>query len=435
MIDLRIETLASQDRFLASQAKFRGFSGPVGSGKTRGLCYLALMCVDANPGCVGLIGAPTYPMLEDVTLPAMKGFLDECGIQYRYNKQSHSMLIRRNGSQILFRSLDHPERLRGSNLAWVGVDELTYCKQESWLRLEARVRDPKARKSMMFAVWTPKGFDWVYRRFISPDRLPSHEAILAQPRENSFMLAGTPDYYKNLESSYDDLFFRQEVMGEYLNVHSGRTYHAFTEDNVKADLTYTPHSRLLWSLDFNVNPMTSIIAQHVNGEIRILEEIVIRNSNTIEMCEQFRARCAKYQKEFERCYPKNFLEVGVFGDASGKARSTAARSDYDLITEYFRSDPGIRIKLEVPRSNPAVRDRVNSVNAQLKNAAGRHGTFIDPSCRELITDLYEVAWKTGSANFQIDKSDGKRTHLSDALGYLIWEIARINGFVRENQYN
>ena len=49
----------------------------------------------------------------------------------------------------------------------VRLDELTYAPEAAWLRLEGRLRDPKATRLCGFAVWTPKGYDWVYQRFIS----------------------------------------------------------------------------------------------------------------------------------------------------------------------------------------------------------------------------------------------------------------------------
>ena len=51
----------------------------------------------------------------------------------------------------------------------MGIDELTYCNKERSQRLEARVRDPSARKHLMFAAWTPKGYDWVYKAIHAPE--------------------------------------------------------------------------------------------------------------------------------------------------------------------------------------------------------------------------------------------------------------------------
>ena len=67
---VHLQGLPSQRRFLHCRAGKKGFSGPVGSGKTVALCYQGLLSAERNPNCVGLIGAPTYPMLRDVTIPA-----------------------------------------------------------------------------------------------------------------------------------------------------------------------------------------------------------------------------------------------------------------------------------------------------------------------------------------------------------------------------
>ncbi len=104
----------------------------------------------------------------------------------------------RRESRILFRAVEEFERLRGSNLAWFGLDELTYTSEEAWLRLEGRLRDPKASRLCGFAVWTPKGYDWVYERFVA-NKVEGYETISAPPFENRFLLQQIPDYYEPAE--------------------------------------------------------------------------------------------------------------------------------------------------------------------------------------------------------------------------------------------
>ena len=116
------------------------------------------------------------------------------------------------GSRILLRAVDEFERLRGTNLAWFGLDELTYAQEGAWLRLEGRLRDPKAKRRCGFAVWTPKGFDWVYRKFIEKP-VPGYEVIQAQPFENRFLLEQVPDFYDRLKDSYDENFFTRKYWG------------------------------------------------------------------------------------------------------------------------------------------------------------------------------------------------------------------------------
>ena len=128
---------------------------------------------------MGLLGAPTYPMLRDATQATLFEVLDSNGIPYEHNKAENTLVMKDTGSRILFRPVDEFERLRGTNLAWFGVDELTYTQEDAWLRLEGRLRDPKATRLCGFAVWTPKGYDWVYRKFIA-DPVKGYEAMLAQ---------------------------------------------------------------------------------------------------------------------------------------------------------------------------------------------------------------------------------------------------------------
>ena len=55
---------------------------------------------------------------------------------------------------VVVMAVEEFERLRGTNLAWFGLDELTYTQEDSWLRLEGRLRDPMAtRLGDPMAVW------------------------------------------------------------------------------------------------------------------------------------------------------------------------------------------------------------------------------------------------------------------------------------------
>jgi hypothetical protein len=409
--------LPSQRKFHDSEARFKGFSGPIGSGKSAALCHEAIRMTYINPGRTGLIGAPTYPMLRDATLSALMETLEENGIPFELNKSDYVLVMKDSGSRILLRSLDDFERLRGTNLAWFGIDELTYTQEGAWLRLEGRLRDPKATRHCGFAVWTPKGFDWVYRKFIDK-QIPGYEAILAQPFENRFLLDAVPDFYERLKASYDENFFRQEVLGDYLNAKGGLVYHAFDRKaNVEA-VEIDGSRPVIWALDFNVDPMCSVVAQMDRwGSVSVLDEIVLRRATTEQAC-----------AEFEKRFGLPRAGVVVYGDASGAAMQTSGSSDYETIRGYFASRLA-RVTYRVPASNPAVRDRVAVVNARLRNARGEVALYVDPKCRELIQDFEQVSYREDST--QIDKEkDRRRTHLSDALGYLIWQEKR-NGSIGE----
>jgi hypothetical protein len=419
--DIVYQALPSQKAFHESGARFKGFSGPIGSGKSQALCQEAVRLSYLNAGRLGLLGAPTYPMLRDATQATLFGILDGCGIPYEHNKAESTLTMKDTGSKILFRAVDEFERLRGTNLAWFGLDELTYTQEAAWLRLEGRLRDPKATRLCGFAVWTPKGYDWVYRKFIA-DRVEGYDAVIARPFENRHLLERIPDFYERLRSSYDEKFYQQEALGSYLNLTGGIVYSSFTRDEHVQDVEVDVTKPLRWALDFNVDPMSSVIAQiGANKKVTVLDEIVLRNGTTREACEEFLKR-----------HPKHEAGVIVYGDASGYQQQTTGDTDYQMIREYFRAYADMPVQYKVPRSNPSVRERINLVNSRLKSARGDVGLVVDCRCKELIKDFEQVAYKAETN--QVDKDrDRLRTHLSDALGYLLWQECRPQPKMGERQ--
>ena len=195
---IKYSPLPSQKRFHNLKTRFKGFSGPIGSGKSQALCHEAIRLSYLNPGRLGLLGRTHLPDVTGFDAGgATSRFWRPTGCRYEHNKAENSLVMKDTRSKVLFRPLDEFERLRGTNLAWFGLDELTYTQEESWLRLEGRLRDPDANQLCGFAVWTPKGYDWVYHRFISPKK-PGYGVIRAPAFENQFLLSKTPDYYDQL---------------------------------------------------------------------------------------------------------------------------------------------------------------------------------------------------------------------------------------------
>lgn len=398
--------LPSQRRFHELTARIKGFSGPIGSGKSQALCHEALKLAYLNPGRTGLIGAPTYPMLRDATQAALFEVMRQSGIPFEFNKAENQAVLTDTESKILFRSLDEFERLRGTNLAWFGVDELTYTTEEAWVRLEGRLRDPKAQRLCGFAVWTPKGFDWVWERFIH-NPVEGYACVQAQPFENRYLLEKVPDFYERLKHSYDEAFYAQEVLGEYLNPAQGLVYHAFDRRVHVKEVAADPERELLWALDFNVDPMSSVVVQEKDGCYLVIDEIVLRRASTREACEEFARRYGGWK-----------AGLVIYGDACASHLQTSGTTDREIIERFF-AERGERPSYRIPKKNPPVRERAALVNAKLKSAAGEIGLLVHPRCKELILDFERVQWAEDSS--EIDKAkDPRRTHLSDALGYLLW---------------
>ncbi len=386
----------------------------MGSGKSAALCHEAIKLSYINAGRTGLIGAPTYPMLRDATLASLVEILEVNRIPFEMNRGDNYLLMKETKSRILFRAVEEFERLRGSNLAWFGLDELTYTSEEAWLRLEGRLRDPKAARLCGFAVWTPKGYDWVYERFIA-NPVEGYEVVIAKAFENRFLLERVPDYYERLKNSYDARFYQQEVLGQYLEMSAGRVYHAFDRKENVAACEVDPGLPLLWALDFNVDPMASVVAQKRGEEIRVVDEIVLSRASTREAC-----------AEFARRFGNHAAGIAIYCDATGARMQTSGTSDVKMLREFFGGSAEYRLAA----SNPAVKDRVALMNSKLCAASGERWLKVDARCKELIKDFEQVVYKENSLLIDKDR-DSKRTHLSDALGYLVWQECGGAGTVGE----
>ncbi len=409
--EINYTTLPSQLLFHQSKARFKGFSGPIGSGKSQALCHEAIKLSYLNQGRLGLLGAPTYPMLREATQTTLFEILDRDGIPYEYNKAENALRMKDTDSRIIFRPVDDFERLRGTNLAWFGLDELTYSPEQAWLRLEGRLRDPLATRLCGIAAWTPKGYDWVYQRFIA-GHTAGYDTIIAKAFENTFILDKVPDFYERLRRSYDENLYQQEALGQYVSLQAGLVYTAFSRSDHTRSLQVSPNRPLLWALDFNVDPMSSVIVQMEGANVFVLDEISLRHATTEEACAEFAKR-----------FPNHRGGVVVYGDASGNSQQTTGASDYQIVRNYFRASYAGRIEYRIPKANPSVRDRITLANSKLRTAAGEIRLWVDPKCKELIKDFEQVAYKPDSNAIDKEK-DRRRTHVSDALGYLLWQECR-----------
>ena len=126
-----------------------------------------------------------------------------------------------------------------------------------------------------------------------------YETVAAKPFENRHVLDRIPDFYERLKSSYDEKFFRQEVMGEYLDLAAGRVYYSFDRSKHIQGREPDPNHPLLWALDFNVSPMSSVVAQVIHGYVWVHDEIVLARASTQDACEEFTQRFARHPAGFD----------------------------------------------------------------------------------------------------------------------------------------
>jgi hypothetical protein len=209
-------------------------------------------------------------------------------------------------------------------------------------------------------------------------------------------------------------------LGQYLSLQGGLVYRAFDRRDQVKNLRVNPNCPLLWALDFNVDPMSSVVVQIEGRTVLVLDELVLRHASTHEACE-----------DFEKRFPNHKSGIVVYGDASGNSQHSTGASDYQIVRDYFRVSYGAPVTYKVPKANPSVRDRIMLMNAKLRSASGDIRLLVDAKCKELIKDFEQVSYIANSNAIDKDK-DRRRTHLSDALGYLLWQECRPQAAIGEH---
>lgn len=335
--------------------------------------------------------------------------------QWRVDDQ---ILKLKNGSIIGFKSADSGrKKYQGSEKDWFHMDE-----EHPWDIYEEAVIRVGARPLRFFCTATilpPEGaqvtISWVFPKVIQPFLQGQlvHAAVFGASIYDNPGIAR--EEISRLEAIYPEgsISRRIRLEGEWLpGIGGSRAYTAFQRGlHVREQPPVSPYRPLLWTWDFNVDPMASLVGQLDGGIYRIYKELTIEDASIPEMCELFTTS-----------FPEHNAEIFLYGDATSNRRTgQTGKSDYWVILQEMRRFR-LPIKLRVPEENPKVADRINAVNRICRDEAGLIRLQIDPSCKDLITDMEGVLRdEKGGIKKVRNRKDPyfRRTHWSDALGYLL----------------
>ena len=394
-----------QMEFWQDPHRFRTFVGGVGSGKTRaGVVEVMRM----PGGSRGTVVAPTYRMLQDATIHTFLEVTEDCGILKEYKKSDMTAVLE-NGTELLFRSCDEPDKLRGPNLGWFWLDEAAMMPALVWDLMIGRLRLGPGRG---WATTTPRGKNWLWKLFVR-DRKDDYSLIQCSSKTNTFL----PDYFiQALESQYTGLWKTQELEGGFVEFVDAAAYEEFSvAKNVQANCIerfYDPRLPIRLGCDFNHHLMAWPVIQVIEDQPVVLCEI-----------SQFkRASVPKMVRKFRSMFPNHPGGLRVFGDASGGHGSAVGATIYEIMAtafEGYQSDP----EFYIPKKNPPVPDRIHSVNQMFNGTNAWKPVIVDESCEYFIEDCQRVQWaENGRGLLKIeDPADDRSllTHALDGFGYWV----------------
>lgn len=309
--------------------------------------------------------------------------------------------------------LENYDDLRGSGLFFIIIDEWADCKYEAWEEVirpmlsTCRYTMPngEVRKGgHALRIGTPKGFNHCYDTYQS-GRLggqPDHRSWLYTSLDGGNV---PPEEIEAAQRTMDPRSFRQEYQASFEN-YKGVVYYTFNREESRTLERIKAGEALHIGMDFNVQKMAAVVFVIREGVPLALDEFK-ELRDTPAMIEAIKAR-----------FPAGKHSIAIYPDASGQNTSSKSASESDL---SLLRKAGFAIVVD--HANPAVKDRVNALNAMLLNAYGD---------RRLKVNTDQCPGFTQCLERQIydDKGDpdkkGGFDHMNDAAGYFIVQRYAIN---------
>lgn len=368
---------------LLEPARYKGASGGRSSGKSHFFAERAVEEMVCDPDLRFVCIREVQRSLKFSAKALVESKIRTLGVEHLFDILTTE--IRRKGGRgiMIFEGMqDHTadsiKSLEGFRLAW--VEEAQSISKRSLDLLLPTIRVPKSE------IW----FSW------NPDQ-PNDpvDAFFADGPEGSVHVHTTyaenpfcPDVMKTeagrLQRADPNAFEHIWGGGHFLGG-KGRVYSSFLnkpwpEGNVDESIEDTG-AELLVGMDFNVNPMSAVIAVRARDECLVIDALEIETSNTEEMAD-----------ELKRRYPKR--TIIVCPDAAGKRHETSAPVGQTDFTILERAG----FELRAPNANPLVVDRENNANAMyLDRATQRRRARIHPCAKPLLTALANLTYKEGTS--------------------------------------
>jgi hypothetical protein len=337
--------------------------------------------------------SPTYRQSKMIAWKKLRNKLVDLKWVKKINETELSILLK-NGSTISLKGADGgAQNLRGVGLDYLVMDEFSLIDEEAW----SEVLRPALSDRMGSALFitTPAGMNWAKDLFDLAEQFPDEWASF-----QFTSIQGGNILESEIEAArrtLDTKTFKQEYEATF-ETFSGRVFYAFDRKyNLRSYTDDLPRDIHI-GMDFNLDPMSAVVAIKLGNTLQVIDEIKIFGSNTDELVDEIKTR---FPEKRIICYP----------DPAGAARKTSAngRTDHTILRTA-----GFQV-LAPGRHNP-VRDGVNAVNAKLRSSTGETTLFFDPKCKYAIECLEKQTYKTGTS---IPDKDSGFDHMNDALRYMV----------------
>lgn len=402
--------------------------GGVGSGKTFLLGCALYVYATATPYSLALLTAPTFDQLNNATLPGVVDALEKIGaiegVDYTFGEppaswgvrsyqklRRHKSMTWRNGTTVILDGSDNFQKHKGLELDVVLADEVQLLKAgalELYIgRLRGKATKALGRQAKMLGVGNqpedPYQVErWEGREGVKVFEAPTHE------NERNLPL----HYIRALESAYDDITFRREVLGERIALGGMLAAYNFRHEvqphGNLLDIQLDPMKDAYLTCDFNASmtrPMSWFLVQKMLVGDVVVQEFVNRATST-----ETQAKIVHDYLEAQGFRAK----LHVRGDATGgdAARNSATtRSDYQVMRMELKSDRWQYMGEQVRRTR-RVKDRIRALTSHIESRDGARRLFVSRHCKKLIEAIKRCRWAENGVELESDNFEDAIAALS-----------------------
>ena len=366
-------------------------------GKSYLSCIELLRGAIERPGETYFYAAPTYRMAKDIAWKVLKKLVPKSWIKSKNETDLKLELV--NGSTIELKGTENAMALRGRSLAGVVLDEAAFMDSEVWFEVirpaladkqgwALFISTPSGTASWFYDLWCyceQGDADWKRWQFttIEGDNVPAAEIEAAR-------------------AQLDPRTFRQEFEASFENL-TGLVANSFSDANISELARDIPILPLHIGVDFNIDPMSGVVAVKHDDLLYVFDEIVLTGgATTWDFCEEITRRYGLERR------------IVTCPDPTGGARKTAGvgATDHAILRKSG-------FTVSTPRSPWKIRDKITCVNTALLDAAGTCRLLIHPKCKHLIKSLRTLTYteNTGLPNKNLGVD-----HSFDALGYMCLQV-------------
>lgn len=378
------------------------YGGAAGGGKSSTLLMAALQYMHVK-GYSALILRRTFAdlALPNAIMDRAKQWLIPQGVKWNDRDKVFTFP---SGAKLQFGYLDHANsvyRYQGSELQFLGFDELTQFDEREYLYLHSRIRKPEGMDVPLRIRNSSnpggRGHRWVYSRFVNHETREDRVFIPAKMQDNPYL--NQEEYHKSL-ANLDPITRQQLQDGLWVERGEGRMYlYEPMRNSFNENTQTTPPERFILGVDLgasqnNASTAFSVLGfwSHNDKRTIVLESYKAAGMTPSTIAEEIQRLRERY----------TFTKIVVDAGALGKG-----------YVEEFRQRWAIPAVAATKVNRLAY---VKLMNGDL--AAGLVQIKAD-TCGALIEELETVQWNDAGT----DAAPGSQDHCCDATLYA-WREAK-----------